>query len=121
LWVGNSWGGNLARIDTHSLQTSFVPLPGARQPYHVAVDSKHNAWTNAWMTDQVMRYDPATSSWTAFDLPTRGREVRYASLPERQGAPMQVVLPSFRTRKISVMTLRSEQDVQALKDAAARQ
>ena len=49
------------------------------------------------------------------------REHEGGTLLERQGAPMQVVLPSFRTRKISVMTLRSEQDVQALKDAAAQQ
>ena len=120
LWVGNSWGGNLARIDTRTLQTTYVPLPdpGSQQPYHVTVDRDHNAWTNIWMTDQVMRYSPATSTWTAFDLPTRGIEVRYVSLLERDGATTQVVLPSFRTRKIAVMTLRSEQDVQALRTAA---
>ena len=53
LWVGNSWGGNLARIDTRTMETSFVPLPENLQPYHVMVDSNHNAWTNLWMTDQV--------------------------------------------------------------------
>ena len=120
LWVGNSWGGNLARIDTRTLQTTYVPLPdpGSQQPYHVTVDRDHNAWTNIWMTDQVMRYSPATSTWTAFDLPTRGIEVRYVSLLERDGGATQVILPSFRTRKIAVMTLRSEQDVQALRTAA---
>jgi streptogramin lyase len=120
LWVGNSWGANLARIDTRTNETTYVPLPGAQQPYHVAVDSGHNAWTNLWGADRVMRFDPKTSTWTAFDLPTRGAEPRYVSLLERDGAPMQVVLPYFRGRKVAVMTLRSEADVQALKAQAGR-
>ncbi len=119
LWVGNSWGGNLARIDTKTQALSFVPLPPNLQPYHVAVDSKHNPWTNVWMTDQVARYNVATETWTTFDLPTRGSEIRYVSLEERNGTT-QVVLPSFRTRKVSVMTLRSEADLAALKEQAAR-
>jgi hypothetical protein len=41
-------------------------------------------------------------------------------LLEREGAPMQVVLPYFRARKVAVMTLRSEQDLQALKAQAGR-
>ena len=36
----------------------YVPLPGEQQPYHVAVDKNHNAWTNLWGADRVMRYDP---------------------------------------------------------------
>ena len=47
LWVGNSWGNSLAKINTQTMDTSFVSLPGpgVMQPYHVAVDSRHNAWT----------------------------------------------------------------------------
>lgn len=119
LWVGDSWGGNLARIDTKTLDVSFVPLPGMQQPYHAAVDSKHDVWTNAWMTDQVLRYDPAAKSWTTFDLPTRGSEVRYVSLLEQDGK-MQVVLPYFRARKVAVMSFRSEGDMAALKAPAGR-
>jgi virginiamycin B lyase len=119
LWVGDSWGGNLARIDTKTLEVSFVPLPGMQQPYHAAIDSKHNVWTNAWMTDQVLRYDPATNRWTTFDLPTRGSEVRYVSLLEQNGK-MQVVLPYFRARKVAVMSFRSEEDMAALKTQTGR-
>jgi streptogramin lyase len=121
LWVGDSWGGNLARIDTHTRETTFVPLPGDQQPYHVTVDRNHNAWTNLWGADRVMRYDPKTSIWTAFDLPTRGAEPRYVSLLERDGQPLQVVLPYIRARKVAVMTLRSEADLVALKAQADRQ
>ena len=117
LWVGNSWGGNLARIDTRTGAVSYVALPGDRQPYHVAVDKNHNAWTNLWASDQVARYDPASGQWTLFDLPTRGAEPRYISLLERDGVT-QVVIPYFRTRKVAVMTLRSEHDIDALKAQA---
>ena len=86
----------------------------------MAVDKGHNAWTNLWGADRVLRYNPATSQWTAFDLPTRGAEPRYVSLLEREGTPTQVVLPYFRARKVAIMTLRSEQDLQALKAAASR-
>jgi streptogramin lyase len=116
LWVGNSWGGNLAKIDIHTMETSFVPLPGpgAMQPYHVAVDSGHNAWLNIWTSDVILRYDPATSKWSTFDLPTRGTEARYISLLERDGK-LSVVLPYSRTSKVAVMTFRSEADMAAIK------
>jgi streptogramin lyase len=115
LWVGNSWGANLARIDTRTLATTYVALPGQQQPYHVTVDKDHNAWTNLWGADRVIRYNPQSSTWTAFDLPTRGAEPRYVSLLERDGQATQVVLPYFRGRRVAVMTLRSEADLQALK------
>ncbi|HUQ77171.1 MAG TPA: carboxypeptidase regulatory-like domain-containing protein [Burkholderiales bacterium] len=105
LWVGNSWGANFARIDTRTKAVTYVDLPGRMQPYHVHVDSKHRPWTNLWGADRVMRYDPATKAWTAFDLPTRGAEPRYISVHEADGKT-QVVLPYFRARKIAVMTLR---------------
>lgn len=114
LWVGLSWGGSLARIDTRTGAVSYIPLPDDRQPYHVAVDRSHNAWTNLWASDQVAKYDPAGGQWTLFDLPTRGAEPRYISLFE-QGGVTKVVIPYFRTRKVAVMTLRTEQEIDALK------
>src|SRR5262249_43679976 len=40
VWVCDSWGGNLARIDTRTLKTTFVPLPSPdNHPYQAAVDS----------------------------------------------------------------------------------
>src|SRR5215471_7315126 len=119
LWIGNSWGGSLARIDTKTGETSFVPLPGAMQPYHIAVDSKHDAWLNVWMTDAILRYDPAAKSWTRFDLPTRGTEARYISVTEHTGA-LQVVVPYSRTSKVAVMSFRSEADLAALKAQAGK-
>jgi streptogramin lyase len=122
LWVGDSWGGNLARIDTRTMETTIVPLPDpiAHQPYHIVVDQKHNVWGNLWNTDQIYRYDPAAGTWTFFNLPRRGTEVRHISLSERDGR-LQVVLPVYRTSQIAVMSVRSEADLQALKAQAERQ
>jgi hypothetical protein len=71
------------------------------------------------MTDQVLRYDPKADAFTAFDIPTRGSEVRYVSVYEKDGK-MQVVLPSYRTRKVTVMAFRSEADIAATKAQAAQ-
>jgi streptogramin lyase len=119
LWVGNSWGGNLARINTKTNDITYVPLPDpkANLPYHVNVDTRHNAWTNLWMTDQVAKYDPSAKQWTLFNLPTRGGEVRYVSTLETDKG-MRVALPYFRANKVAVMSFRSEADIQAAKAAA---
>ena len=119
LWVGDSWGGNLARIDTRTMETSYVflPNPSSQQPYHVTVDKGHRVWTNMWTSDAIMRYDPAGKRWTEFQLPTRGTEARYISLLEK-GGTMEVVVPEFRISKVAVMTFRSEADIAAEEKAA---
>ncbi len=120
LWIGDSWGANLAQIDTRTHAITYVALPGEQQPYHVAVDRNHDAWTNLWGADRVMRYDPKSKTWTAFDLPTRGAEPRYISLLERPGQDMEVAIPYFRARKVAVMTLRSDAELAALKAQAGQ-
>jgi streptogramin lyase len=121
VWVGNSWGGNLARIDIRTKEVRLVPLPNpeAHQPYQIQVDSKHNVWTNLWSTDKVARYDPAAGQWTLFDLPNRGSEARYIAIAERDGK-LEVILPYYRTRKVAVMTFRSEAEIAELKAQAER-
>ncbi len=120
LWVANSFGGNYARIDTRTSEVKLIDLPNpeVQQPYHIVVDRTHGAWTNLWSTDQVTRYDPAANKWTMFDLPTRGTETRYIGILEKEGQPMQVVIPYSRLRKIAVMQPRSEAEIARIKAAA---
>jgi DNA-binding beta-propeller fold protein YncE len=122
VYTGNSFGGTLAKINIHTKETTLVPLPNPEsdQPYQVAVDTSHNAWTNLWSTDKVGKYDPAANKWTLFDLPTRGTESRYISILERPGQPMQVVVPYSRGRKVGVLTPRTEAEIAALKTQAGR-
>ena len=120
LWVADSFGGNYARIDTKTQEVKIVPLPDPQtlQPYHVTVDSKHGAWTNMWSTDRITKYDPESGQWTVYDLPSRGTEARYISVLEREGQPMQVVIPYSRLRKVATMTFRTEDEIAKAKAAA---
>ncbi len=120
VYVGNSFGGNLARIDIKTNKVDLIPLPNpdTQQPYQVSVDTGHNVWTNLWSTDSIAKYNPANSQWTIFDLPSRGTETRHISLLEKDGR-LQVVLPYSRTRRVAVMTVRSEADMQAAATHAA--
>jgi streptogramin lyase len=118
LWIGNSWGGSIAHVNTKTGETNFVQLPyEGMGPYQIAVDKNHNAWLNIWTSDVVLRYDPAAGKWTTFDLPTRGTEARYISLLEKDGK-MEVVIPYSRTSKVAVMTFRSQDEIDALKKQA---
>jgi len=119
LWIGNSWGSSLARIDTRTNETTIIPFPDkAMQPYHIAVDEKHNVWGNLWTNDQLVKYDPGASKWTTFELPVRGTEIRHIALDERSGVT-KVIVPVYRTNQMGVMTLRSDADLAALKAQAA--
>ena len=122
VWIGNSFGGTLGKININTSEPTLVPLPNpeAQQPYQVAVDKGHNVWTNLWSTDQIAKYDSTAGKWTVFDLPTRGTESRYISLLEKDGK-LEVAVPYSRTRKVAVMTVRSESDLQALKSRAEGQ
>jgi len=120
LWVGNSWGSSLDRIDTHTRQYTMVPMPDpAMQPYHVAVDSHHNVWGDLWTNDRIYRFNPATNTWTTFELPVHGTEIRHISLLERDGK-LQVAMPVYRTSQMGVMTIRSEADMAALRAQSAQ-
>ncbi len=121
LWVCDFWGGNLARIDTHTRRVTLVPIPnGAVQyPYHAAIDRHHDVWVNMMNSDQVMKYDPKSGRFVFFDLPTLGTEARYVSLLERDGGT-EVVIPEFRPMKIAVMTFRSEKELADAREKASR-
>ncbi|MFL6974673.1 MAG: carboxypeptidase regulatory-like domain-containing protein, partial [Xanthobacteraceae bacterium] len=120
LWVGNSWGSSFARIDTKTNAVTMVPFPDkAMQAYHIHVDSKHNVWGNLWTNDQVVKYDPSTATWTTFEMPVRGSESRHISVYERDGTT-KVVLPTYRSHQMFVLTLRSEADIAAVKAQAGR-
>jgi len=119
LWVANSWGGSLTRVDTSTGNMTFVPLPNpaTQQPYEARTYKSHNVWVPMWTTDQIAKYDPATSKWTMFDLPTRGTEVRIVNLLEQNGQK-EVVFAFPRSSKVAVMNVRSEADLAALKQQA---
>lgn len=119
LWVGDSWGSSLARIDTKTNQVTMIPFPTpAMQPYHIAVDSHHNVWGDLWTNDQIFRYDPGTDRWTTFELPVRGTEMRHISVNEHNGV-LQISMPVYRVNAMGIMTIRSEADIAKLRQQVA--
>jgi virginiamycin B lyase len=119
LWVGDSWGSSLARIDTKTNEVTMIPFPSAAmQPYHISVDSKHNVWGNLWTNDQIFKYDPSTKQWTTFELPVRGTEMRHLTVDERSGVT-KISMPVYRTNQMGIMTLRSDADIAKLKQQVA--
>ena len=56
LWVGNSWGSSLARINTKTMETTIIPFPDkTMQAYHLVVDQNHNVWGNLWTSDRIVK------------------------------------------------------------------
>ena len=64
------------------------------QPYHIAVDSKHDAWLNIWMTDAILRYDPAAKTCACPAGHTCTTLVVLKSFTDRQGE--RQILQGFR-------------------------
>jgi streptogramin lyase len=115
MWVCNYWGGNLAKIDIHTLKATLYPYPKRLSAIYAAVvDSHHNVWVNLFNGDAVAKFDPGTEQWTEYPLPTRGVETRHVAISEVHGSP-EVVLSEFRVGKVAVMRFRTQGELQALK------
>ena len=120
LWVGNSWGSTLARINVKTDEVKIIPFPEkGMQPYHIHVDSKHNVWGNLWTADEVFRYNPATDQWTMFPLPVRGTEIRHLSVYDQPDGSIKVSMPVYRTNQMGLLTIRSEADLAKLRQQVA--
>jgi streptogramin lyase len=122
VWVCDWWGGSLAKIDTQTLKVTLIPLPRpeVQEPYQAVVDKDHNVWVNLMNSDEVIKFDPKTSKWTEYPFPTLGAETRYISMLEHDGK-MEIILPYSRARRVARMTLRSKEDIQALKQQVQQQ
>ena len=119
LWTGNSWGGSLGKINVRTGEMSIVPMADSKheQPYHIQVDSQHNAWGNLWTADHIFRYEPGAGRFTSFEIPRRGTEVRFISVDESRGQ-LEVLIPIYRTGQLGFMTIRSEAEMAAARQAA---
>ena len=111
LWVGNSWSGQLAKINTLTSEVTMITPPSPSvKPYLLAVDDAHRVWGNSWTSDRIYRFNPESNEWTFFELPVHGTEIRHISLLEKNNQ-LRVILPVYRTNQIGVMTVRSESEI----------
>ena len=61
------------------------------------------------------RFDPNTGAWTIYSWPTKGMAQRQNHMLEREGV-LQFVSASGPAHRVGRMVMRSERDVQALRD-----
>ena len=114
VWVANSWGETLAKIDIHTNKVKLYPVPKYSGIYAAVVDNKHMVWLNMMNNDSVARFDPAKEQWTEYMLPTHGAETRHIAVNDRSYPP-EVVVPYSRTNKVARLRFRTKQDLAALK------
>jgi streptogramin lyase len=116
VWVADSWGDNLAKIDIHTNKVTMYPSPTKYAGiYSTVVDKNHNVWANMMNNDSVGKFDPSTGKWTEYMLPSHGAESRHIAINE-QGKSIEVGIPYSRTSKVALMRFRTKQDLQALKE-----
>jgi streptogramin lyase len=81
-WMPGFGDGNIARLDTKTMKSEVYKVPTladdeVESPYALAVDRKtQDVWVSANMSDRFFRFVPATKTWTAYPLPTRGAYFR---------------------------------------------
>jgi streptogramin lyase len=116
LWVPNFYGNTLLRIDTKTKELKYYPVPyPAMNPYEAAVDSKHQVWVTFQNSDEMGRFDPQTGNWTMYSWPTKGMAQRQNHMLERDGV-LQFASASGVAHRVGRMVIRTEKDVQALRD-----
>jgi streptogramin lyase len=115
VWVADYWGGNIAKIDIHTLKPTLYkypkPYPGT---YDAVVDSYHRVWTNLLNSDAFAKFDPKTESWIEYPLPSHGLEMRHIAVSNHNG-PTQIILSYFRAGKVARVEFRTKEELQALR------
>ena len=84
-------------------------------PYEAAVDSKHKVWVTFQNSDEMGRFDPDTGAWTMYSWPTKGMAQRQNHMLEKDGV-LQFASASGVAHRVGRMVIRSERDVQALRE-----
>lgn len=111
IWVSNWWGGNLGEIDIRTREVTYHPLPfKGMHPYSAKVDNNHMVYTNVSSDDSVAKFDPATSTWTIYPLPSRGSEVRHIAVDPATG---DVWVPYASTSRVARLQFRTAGELQA--------
>ena len=116
VWVPNFSGNNLMRINTDTMKTTYYPAPRVgMNPYMAAVDSSHNVWVSFLGGDEVGQFDPNTEQWTLYSWPSRGTALRNLGMVDHDGV-VQVIGAYFNAARVGRMVMRTERDVQTLRE-----
>ena len=111
VWIGDSFGGNLARVDIHTMKAELVPLPNpdrcsptmSRSTRTTMSGPICGAPTNRRIRSAGKEMDALRSA------DARNRIALH--LASRRPSGTSVTVAYYRTDKVAVMTFRSEQDM----------
>lgn len=119
LWVPNFFGNTIVRIDINTKELKYFALPFAgMNPYEAMVDSQSRLWVTFQNSDEMGRFDPDTETWTMYSYPTKGMAQRHNHMLEADGV-LQFASASGASHRVGRMVIRSEADVQALRQQAS--
>ena len=118
VWIPNFYGNTVLRIDTKTKALKYyaVPFP-AMNPYEGAMDSQHRVWVTFQNSDEMGRLNTETGTWTMYSWPTKGMAQRQNHMLERDGV-LQFVSASGLSHRVGRMVMRTEKDLQTLRDRA---
>jgi streptogramin lyase len=120
IWVPNYAAQTLLRINSQTLSTTFYTSPRyGVNPYMAGVDSRGRVWMNLQNTDEIARFDPATEQWTFYAWPSRGTGARGVRVMD-SGGTLQVAVAYWNASRVARMVVRTPEQVDALRAAAAR-
>ncbi|MBI4465070.1 MAG: carboxypeptidase regulatory-like domain-containing protein [Acidobacteria bacterium] len=114
VWVADSWGDTLAKIDTktHKVTTYPYPSPGYGLVYDTVIDKNGMVWINLMNADRVARFNPKTETWTEFTLPSIATENRFIAVDNSKDT-VEVWVPYWRTNRLARIQFRSKEQLRA--------
>ena len=114
IWVADSWGDTLAKIDikTHKVTLYPYPSPGYGLVYDTVIDKNGKVWINLMNADRVARFDPKTETWTEFTLPSIATENRFIAVDNSKD-PVEVWVPYWRTNRLARIQFRTKEQLRA--------
>ncbi len=82
IWVARLYANDLAKIDPESGEVTMLEFP-YQGPRRLRVDAQNKVWIVAFQDSLLVKYDPVTSQYTAYDLPVIN-EIPYALNVDRE-------------------------------------
>ena len=88
VWFSRVWADDIGRIDPGTGEIRMIKTP-FRAPRRLRVDDTGRLWITSFVEAKISQYDPATGTFTQYDLPTE---------PKGSDAAYSLVIDSKRRR-----------------------
>jgi hypothetical protein len=98
--------------DTHTHQVTQYAMPHKYSyPYGLAVDNQHNVWINLNNADMLAKFDPATETFTEYQMPSRGTVMRHVTI-NNNVSPPEIIAAETGLNKVARIQFRKASDME---------